>query len=175
MFSIVNLEIPYIVFLQKSEERETSMHPVSFITRILIVTVALTLSSYVAAERPGGKTIGGGFEGPTKLKRGDSWPVFTTHKTKGIPACITVSPKNDGDLELTILDDAASGGPGLVSISIPSKGLIRTDCFQGLVTARIQCIGGNCEFHWRVDQLGPLPGSTPDDPDKPGDTIPAPN
>lgn len=131
--------------------------------------IGLTYATVSLAEVPGGKTIGGGVEKKTKLSRDDSAVLFSAHKLAGIPACITVVPRNDGNLELTIFNEPAGGAADTLTILIPTKEQGRTDCVQGLVRALITCTGGDCEFDWRVDQLAPIAEPDPGGPNETND------
>lgn len=131
--------------------------------------LGLTYSAHVLSEVPGGMTIGGGFEKKTKIQRDNSAVLFSAHKLEGIPACVSVVPRNDGNLELTIFNEPPGGAPETLTVLLPTKEQGRTDCVQGLVRALVTCTGGDCEFDWRVDQLAPVEASDPGGPNDPPD------
>lgn len=130
----------------------------SFITKMSMVIIAVTFSFYVAAEQPGGQTIGAGFEKRTKVTVETFTEILYECLDCVVPACLTVQQTNDSTFRITLRDERDFSFP----LDAYIKDRARTDCHPNVMKVIVQCVGipggfgfdRGCEFQWRIDLIG---------------------
>lgn len=133
---------------------------------IAIVTLGLMMSFPIAyakdEESPGGQTIGGGMNAKVQASEGFGATIFQCIDC-GVPACLTVRKMNDGNLRIQIVNGAGEDRDLLFG----TRKSTRTHCYAQLELARALCEAGrgDCDFQYRVDQMGPF--AAMDDPNDP--------